>query len=129
MRRFCWIRCAETPHCSRAATKWRLNGASSRPSNKPGRSCPLPPSPTTPLDRKGRWKRTRSLRAIIADGDGYPNSARTGNVARNRIDHVNMKTLAVILLCVSHLAWAAPGKGALDKATLENYLRHVELFR
>ena len=40
-----------------------------------------------------------------------------------------MKILAVILLCVSQLAWAAPGKGALDKATLENYLRHVELFR
>jgi protein-disulfide isomerase len=40
-----------------------------------------------------------------------------------------MKILAIILLFVSQLAWAAPGKGALDKATLENYLRHVELFR
>lgn len=40
-----------------------------------------------------------------------------------------MKILAVILLYASQLAWAAPGKGALDKATLENYLRHVELFR
>ena len=40
-----------------------------------------------------------------------------------------MKILAVILLFASQLAWAAPDKGALDKATLEKYLRHVELFR
>jgi len=40
-----------------------------------------------------------------------------------------MKIAAVILLLVSSLAWSAPGKGALDKTTLENYLRHVELFR
>src|SRR5277367_5346220 len=40
-----------------------------------------------------------------------------------------MKILAVILLYASQLAWAAPGKGALDKATFEKYLRHVELFR
>jgi protein-disulfide isomerase len=42
---------------------------------------------------------------------------------------VNMKIAAILLLFLSSLAWAAPGKGALDKATLENYLRHVELFR
>jgi len=36
---------------------------------------------------------------------------------------------AIILLFVSSLAWAASPKGALDKSTLENYLRHVELFR
>jgi protein-disulfide isomerase len=40
-----------------------------------------------------------------------------------------MKTAALLLLCMSSLAWAAPGKGALDKSTFENYLRHVELFR
>jgi len=40
-----------------------------------------------------------------------------------------MKILAVILLFASQLAWAAPDKGALNKATLEKYLRHVELFR
>ncbi len=40
-----------------------------------------------------------------------------------------MKMLAVILLYASQLTWAAPGPGALDKATLENYLRQVELFR
>ncbi len=40
-----------------------------------------------------------------------------------------MRTAAILLLFLSSLAWAAPGKGALDKATLENYLRHVELFR
>jgi protein-disulfide isomerase len=33
------------------------------------------------------------------------------------------------MLVVSPLAWAASGKGALDKATLENYLRHIELYR
>jgi protein-disulfide isomerase len=32
-------------------------------------------------------------------------------------------------LLFSSLACAATGKGALDKATFENYLRHVELFR
>jgi len=40
-----------------------------------------------------------------------------------------MKLSAVILFCASQLAWAASGKGALDKSTLENYLKHVELFR
>ena len=40
-----------------------------------------------------------------------------------------MRTAAILLLFLSSLAWGAPGKGALDKATLENYLRHVELFR
>lgn len=40
-----------------------------------------------------------------------------------------MRIAAVTLLFVSSLAWAASGKGALDKSTLENYLRHVELFR
>jgi hypothetical protein len=40
-----------------------------------------------------------------------------------------MKIAAVLVLFLSSLAWAAPGKGALDKATLENYLRHLELFR
>jgi protein-disulfide isomerase len=45
------------------------------------------------------------------------------------MDHVDMKILAIILLFVSELAWAASGKGALDKATFENYLRHLELFR
>jgi protein-disulfide isomerase len=35
----------------------------------------------------------------------------------------------VLLLFLSSLAWAAPGKGALDKSTLEHYLRRVELFR
>jgi protein-disulfide isomerase len=36
--------------------------------------------------------------------------------------------IALALLTAS-LAWAATGKGALDKATFENYLRHLELFR
>ena len=40
-----------------------------------------------------------------------------------------MKFFAVILLCASQIAWAASGKGALDKSTLENYLKHVELYR
>jgi protein-disulfide isomerase len=41
-----------------------------------------------------------------------------------------MKTLiAVLILGVSPLVWAAPGKSFLDKATLENYVRHVDLFR
>jgi protein-disulfide isomerase len=40
-----------------------------------------------------------------------------------------MKILAVIWLCACQLAWAASGKGALDKATFEKYLRHLELFR
>ncbi len=41
-----------------------------------------------------------------------------------------MKTLAAFLmLVVSPLAWAAPVKSALDKATFEAYLRHVELYR
>jgi protein-disulfide isomerase len=41
-----------------------------------------------------------------------------------------MKTLiAVLMLGVSPLMWAAPGKGFLDKATLENYVRHIDLFR
>ncbi len=38
-----------------------------------------------------------------------------------------MKIAAVLLLLVSSLAWSAPG--ALDKATFEKYLRHLELFR
>ena len=42
---------------------------------------------------------------------------------------VHMRTAAIVLLFLSSLAWAAPGKGALDKATFENYLRHLELFR
>lgn len=37
--------------------------------------------------------------------------------------------IAAIVLFLSSLAWGAPGPGALDKATLENYLRHLELFR
>lgn len=37
--------------------------------------------------------------------------------------------IAAIFLILSSIAWAAPDKGALDKATLEKYLRHVELFR
>jgi protein-disulfide isomerase len=40
-----------------------------------------------------------------------------------------MKIAAVFLLFVSSLAWGASGKGALDKATFEKYLRHLELFR
>ena len=40
-----------------------------------------------------------------------------------------MKLFAVLLLCASPFVWAATGKGALDKTTLENYLKHVELFR
>lgn len=51
------------------------------------------------------------------------------HAVRNRMDHVNMKIFAAIFLLASQLAWAAEGKGALDKSTLENYLRHVELFR
>jgi len=39
-----------------------------------------------------------------------------------------MKILAIGMLVVS-LAWAAPAKSALDKATLEAYLRHVDLYR
>jgi protein-disulfide isomerase len=34
-----------------------------------------------------------------------------------------------VLLCLSTIALSAAGKGALDKATFENYLRHLELFR
>jgi protein-disulfide isomerase len=33
------------------------------------------------------------------------------------------------MLVVSPLVWAAPGKNFLDKATLEKYVRHVDLFR
>jgi protein-disulfide isomerase len=40
-----------------------------------------------------------------------------------------MKLFAVLLVCASPFVWAATGKGALDKTTLENYLKHVELFR
>jgi protein-disulfide isomerase len=40
-----------------------------------------------------------------------------------------MRILAIILFSASSLAWSASPKGALDKATLEAYLRHVELFR
>ncbi len=40
-----------------------------------------------------------------------------------------MRIAPVLLLCVSSIALAATGKGALDKATFENYLRHLELFR
>lgn len=40
-----------------------------------------------------------------------------------------MRNAAILLLCVSSLAVAATGKGALDKSTLETYLKHVELFR
>ncbi|MGA2215745.1 MAG: hypothetical protein ABSH31_20910, partial [Bryobacteraceae bacterium] len=41
-----------------------------------------------------------------------------------------MKTLtAVLILMVSPLAWAAPAKSFLDKATLESYVRHLDLFR
>jgi protein-disulfide isomerase len=40
-----------------------------------------------------------------------------------------MKIAAILLVFLSSAAWAAPEKGALDKATFENYLRHVELFR
>jgi protein-disulfide isomerase len=40
-----------------------------------------------------------------------------------------MRIVSILLLFVSSLAWAATGKGALDKTTLEKYLRHVELFR
>jgi protein-disulfide isomerase len=40
-----------------------------------------------------------------------------------------MKLAVVLTLLVSSVALAAPGKGALDKATFENYLRHLELFR
>jgi protein-disulfide isomerase len=48
---------------------------------------------------------------------------------RYKIGAIHMRIAAILLLFLSSLAWAAPGKGALDKATLENYLRHVELFR
>ena len=37
--------------------------------------------------------------------------------------------IAVLIATLSSLAWAAPNKGALDKATFENYLRRLELFR
>jgi protein-disulfide isomerase len=40
-----------------------------------------------------------------------------------------MKLAILLALLVSSLALAASGKGALDKATFENYLRHLELFR
>ena len=41
-----------------------------------------------------------------------------------------MKTFAVLLLLsVAPLAWTASSKNALDKTTLEAYLRHIELFR
>lgn len=40
-----------------------------------------------------------------------------------------MRIPVILLLFVSSLAWAASEKGALDKAVLERYLRHVELFR
>lgn len=40
-----------------------------------------------------------------------------------------MKTFALLLLFASSLAWAASPKGALDKSTLENYLKRVELYR
>jgi len=33
------------------------------------------------------------------------------------------------ILWFAQLAWAASGKGALDKAVLEKYLHHIELFR
>jgi protein-disulfide isomerase len=48
---------------------------------------------------------------------------------RYKIGAVYMRTPAILLLCLSSLTWAAPGKGALDKATFENYLRHLELYR
>jgi protein-disulfide isomerase len=38
-----------------------------------------------------------------------------------------MRIASILLLILSSFAWAAPG--ALDKATFEKYLRHVELFR
>jgi protein-disulfide isomerase len=40
-----------------------------------------------------------------------------------------MKNVVILLLMVCSFAVAAPNKGALDKATFENYLRRVELFR
>ena len=42
-----------------------------------------------------------------------------------------MKTFAAVLttIMVSALASAAPAKNFLDKATLESYLRHIELYR
>jgi len=41
-----------------------------------------------------------------------------------------MKTFtALLILAVAPLAWSAPAKSALDKATLEAYLRHVDLYR
>jgi protein-disulfide isomerase len=41
-----------------------------------------------------------------------------------------MKTLAaLLLLAVSPAAWTAPVKSFLDKSTLENYVRHIDLFR
>jgi protein-disulfide isomerase len=40
-----------------------------------------------------------------------------------------VRTAIAVLLCASAAAWGATRKGALDKATLENYLRRVELFR
>jgi protein-disulfide isomerase len=41
-----------------------------------------------------------------------------------------MKTFTALLtLAIAPLAWPAPAKSALDKATLEAYLRHVDLYR
>jgi protein-disulfide isomerase len=40
-----------------------------------------------------------------------------------------MRIAAIVLLCVSSIAWAASGKGALDKSIFEKYLRHIELYR
>ena len=40
-----------------------------------------------------------------------------------------MRIPALVLLFASSLAWAAESKGALDKATFEKYLRHLELYR
>ena len=73
MKRFCSIRCVARPRCSRAMTKWRRNGESSRPSKRPGHNCPRPRFPTTPLGRKGRSRPKRSSPATIADGIGYRN--------------------------------------------------------
>ena len=42
---------------------------------------------------------------------------------RYKIGAVPMRTAAILLLFLSSIVWAAPGKGALDKSTLENYLR------
>src|SRR5208282_4911351 len=41
-----------------------------------------------------------------------------------------MKSFAIVsILCLAPLGWPASPKGALDKATFETYLRHIELFR